>query len=98
MYEGFGLVAAEALCCGKPVIATDVPAVREVVRENGILIKLGDYKALADAIVKLYNIPKLRDKFGRDGRKFVLGNFTWDIAFKKYREVYEGLLKPDKNA
>lgn len=92
MYEGFGLVAAEALCCGKPVIATDVPAVREVVKDNGILIQFGDYKELADAIVKLYNEPKLREKFGREGRKFVLKNFTWEIAFKKYREVYEGLL------
>jgi glycosyltransferase involved in cell wall biosynthesis len=92
MFEGFGLVAAEAMCCEKPVIATDVPAVREVVREDGILIKLGDHKALSNAIIKLYNNPNLREKFGRDGRKFVLKNFTWNIAFKKYKEVYEKLI------
>ena len=91
MYEGFGLVAAEAMCCEKPVIATDVPAVREVVHENGLLIKLGDHKALSDAIVKMYNEPKLREKFGKQGRRFVQENFTWDIAWKKYREVYENL-------
>lgn len=93
MYEGFGLVAAEAMCCEKPVIASDFPAVREVVTKNGILVKPGSYKQLAEAVQILYSDKKLRTKFGKEGRKFVLSNFTWDIAYKKYKKVYEKVLR-----
>ena len=92
MTEGFGLVSAEAFCCKKPVIASDYPAIREVVKENGILVPPGKSKPLANAIIKLYNDPELRKKFATNGRKFVLKNFTWDIAFKKYKEVYDSIL------
>ena len=93
MTEGFGLVSAEAFCCNVPVIASDFPAIREVVRDNGILIPSNNAKLLADAIIKLYKNPKLRKKMGINGRKFVLNNFTWEIAFKKYKEVYDCILK-----
>ncbi len=92
MTEGFGLVSAEALCCEKPVIASDYPAIREVVRDNGILVPPNDVNELANAIVRLYENPKLRTKFGKNGRKFVLNNFTWDIAFEKYKKVYDNIL------
>lgn len=92
MTEGFGLVAAEAFACKLPVIASDFPAVREVVRDNGILVPPNNAKELADAIVKLYKDKKLRKKYAENGRKYVLQNFTWDIAFKKYKEIYDSIL------
>ena len=99
MTEGFGLVSAEAFCCKKPVIASDYPAIREVVRQNGIMVPPGRSKPLADAIIKLYKNPKLRKKFAINGRKFVLQNFTWEIAFKKYKQVYDSILykEPPQN-
>ncbi|MFC1800490.1 glycosyltransferase family 4 protein [Nanoarchaeota archaeon] len=91
MYEGFGLVAAEAMCCEKPVIASNFPAIKEVVNENGILVNPNDSKELSEAIVKLFKNKSMRDKFSKQGRKFVLNNFTWDIAFKKYKKIYDKL-------
>lgn len=54
-WEGFGLVAVEAMASGKPFIASDVPGLREVVQGAGVLFPQGDEKALADEIMKLIN-------------------------------------------
>ncbi len=52
-YEGFGLVAAEAMACGKPVIVSDVPGLREVAGEAGIKCDPNDYHSFADAVTRL---------------------------------------------
>lgn len=52
-YEGFSLAAVEAMASGKPVIATDVPALNTIVNGAGLLFKLGDEKQLASHIEKL---------------------------------------------
>lgn len=54
-YEGFGRAAVEGMAGGKPVIATDVPGLRDVVVDAGILFKVGDSYALAKEIKKLMN-------------------------------------------
>ena len=52
-WEGFGLAAVEGMAAGKPVVASDVPGLAEVVGGAGILFPQGDEKALAEAIRKL---------------------------------------------
>ncbi len=54
-YEGFGLVLLEAMAAGKPVVATNVSAIPEVVEEDvtGLLVPADDPDALSAAIVKL---------------------------------------------
>ena len=60
-WEGFGLAAVEGMAAGKPVIASDVPGLAEIVRDAGILFPTGDYKTLAvelqkmDHSLELYN-------------------------------------------
>ena len=49
-WEGFGLVAAEGMAAGKPVIASDVPGLSEVVRDAGVLFEQGDEHGLSDRI------------------------------------------------
>ena len=65
--EGFGLVFLEAMAAGKPIVATRAAAVPEVVR-SGILVKPGDWNALAEAILHLYRYPDLRESIGSAGR------------------------------
>jgi glycosyltransferase involved in cell wall biosynthesis len=58
--EGFGLVQAEAMTCGTPVIASDMPGVRMPVQSTGmgLIVPVADSDALADAIVKILSFPE----------------------------------------
>jgi glycosyltransferase involved in cell wall biosynthesis len=86
--EAFGLVALEALACGKPVIASKVGGLPEVINnENGILVEPGNQKELENAIVKLALDPSLRFMFGESGRKFA-EQLSWEKAVNKIEEVY----------
>ncbi|MCC8175109.1 MAG: glycosyltransferase [Bacteroidales bacterium] len=57
-WEGFGLAAVEGMAAGKPVIASDVPGLKEVVKGAGLLFPHGDAKALATEILSLSENPK----------------------------------------
>lgn len=52
-WEGFGLAAVEGMAAGKPILASDVDGLREVVKGAGLLFKVGDAKALSEEILKL---------------------------------------------
>jgi glycosyltransferase involved in cell wall biosynthesis len=52
-YEGLSLSSVEGMASGKPFIASDVPGLRDIVKDAGLLFPLGDEKALADIILKL---------------------------------------------
>lgn len=77
--EGFGMVAAEAMACGIPVVASNVTSLPEVVinGRTGLLPRVNDHRLWVDAISRLIRDPKLRHKMGREGRKHVLANFSW---------------------
>ncbi len=67
VFEGFPMAVAEALAAGLPVVAFDVPGVRDVVRDgvNGLLVPFGDSAALAEAIARLRDDAPLRERLGR---------------------------------
>src|SRR4029453_10914804 len=56
-YEGFGLPALEALACGTPVVAADLPALREVLGDQAELVPPGDAEALAGALGRVLDDP-----------------------------------------
>lgn len=88
--EGQGIVLLEAQASGKPVVAFDIGGVNEFVRngETGYLVKRGDCKELADALLKLLDNKGLAQQLGEKGRSFVEQNFTWDICAEKMLKVY----------
>lgn len=71
--EGFPLALAEAMACGRPIVATDVPGCRDAVGdgERGILVPPRDAAKLADAIAYLHERPEMRRAMGTAGRLFV---------------------------
>jgi len=92
--EGVPKILIEAASCGRPIVATDVPGCREIVRhnENGFLVPPRDPKSLADALRILIKDTKLRAKMGRRGREIVEAEFSEDIVVKQTMEVYKNFL------
>jgi glycosyltransferase involved in cell wall biosynthesis len=72
-WEGFGLAAAEAMAAGLPVVATDIPEVREVVVDGvtGLRVPPDDPPALAEAITRLLGDPQLAARMGQAGHERV---------------------------
>jgi glycosyltransferase involved in cell wall biosynthesis len=89
--EGFGLVLIEAMAAGVPVLATNVPGIRDVVRdrETGILVPC-DPSALAAALERLVENAPLRRELAAAGYQDVCQRFTWSVVLPQYA----GLLIP----
>lgn len=76
--EGFGLTCLEAACCGLPVVASRTGGIPEAVLDGktGVLVKPKDAKALADALINMLRNLALHKRYGNQGRKRVLREFT----------------------
>lgn len=87
--EGLGIALLEAEASAKPVVAFNVSAVTEAMRdkETGLLVK-PDSGELAEAILKLLADDALRRKMGVRGREFVRKSFSWDVCARRMLEVY----------
>jgi glycosyltransferase involved in cell wall biosynthesis len=79
--EGWGLTVTEANACGTPVIASDVPGLRDAVLDNetGILYPYGDIQRLSGAIITLLKDGPLRARLTQNALRWAQG-FTWDAA------------------
>lgn len=86
----------EFLSCGKPVIMSDVPGARNLIKdmENGLLFQAENVDDLANKIEYLLKNPELAKKIGESARKFVLGGNKWnDTAKVVERVLKESLMK-----
>tara|TARA_Y100001960_G_scaffold1744_1_gene1960 strand:- start:104 stop:1237 length:1134 start_codon:yes stop_codon:yes gene_type:complete len=93
--EGLPKVLLEAAACGKPIVATDVPGCREVVREgeNGLLVPVRDAKALSEALSCMIKNPELRAQMGRRSRAIVLKEFSSEKVIAQTLSLYKELAK-----
>ena len=91
--EGLPRILIEAASCGRPLVATDVPGCREIVRngDNGLLVPPRDARSLARALRVLLEDASLRQSMGARGRERVLREFCMTIIVSKFMDVY-GLL------
>lgn len=86
MEEGFGFTAVEGMACGKPVVWSEQPAIREATGGIGIAVPMDDADALKRAMLELGNDRALRQRLGREGRAFV-ERYAWGAVWKKYEGV-----------
>jgi len=95
--DSFGTVYLEAWLYGKPVIGADAGGVPYVVspEQDGLLVKFGRPRELADALSRLLTDEELRHRMGEQGRVKVLRNYTWDKVFGRLAEVIAPLLAGD---
>jgi glycosyltransferase involved in cell wall biosynthesis len=87
--EGLGLVMAEALACGCPVVASDLPAIRDLIEDDvtGVLAAAGDAAHFADEIVQLLADPQRAARLARDGRMRVVERFDWQSVGWRYEAL-----------
>lgn len=90
--EPFGLVAAEALASERPVVASSVGGLPEVVQGGGRLVAPGDEAALENALRDLSHNPALRQQLGAHGRRAMLA-LTWEKAASEVEAVYRSCLR-----
>jgi|Deesub1362A_J573_1020465.scaffolds.fasta_scaffold00550_20 glycosyltransferase involved in cell wall biosynthesis len=96
--EGLGRVLIEAMACGKPVIASRVGGIPEVVQDGvtGFLITPGDVNTLAEKLLWLLTHPREARVMGERGREFAKNFFSTQEYIRRYEELFtkaEQLLK-----
>lgn len=96
LWEAFGLSAAEAMALEKPVVASRVDGLPEVIDEGrtGLLVPPADSEALAAAILKLAADPALRRTLGTQGRIRVNELFSLERMIARHEQFYERLASP----
>jgi len=90
--EAFGLVLLEAGACAKPILVSDLPGPRTLVKEgtNGFLIKPGDVNDLAEKIKLIFRTQP--QEMGERGRKMVLEKYDSRVLAKKLEAIYEKII------
>ena len=98
--EAFGLVALEAALMGRPVVATRVGGLPEVVLhgETGLLVEKEDSVALAEAISRLLDHPELAEQIGSAARLRAQKVFGWKGHVDAYESLYKKLTREGSNA
>ncbi|TWU21213.1 GDP-mannose-dependent alpha-(1-6)-phosphatidylinositol monomannoside mannosyltransferase [Novipirellula galeiformis] len=92
--ETFGRCLIEAMACGKPVVATRVGGIPEVVDDSvtGILVAPREPRQLADAVESLLTDRDRSEEMGRAGRRSVVANFSEQVHVDKLITIYEQFL------
>ena len=94
LLEGLPMILLEAMAMGKPIVATDIDGINEVLEDGktGLLVPPKDTKALMDSIIDLLVHSDKAHQMGINARMVVEERFGVDIMVKKVEEVYEELL------
>jgi glycosyltransferase involved in cell wall biosynthesis/SAM-dependent methyltransferase len=95
--EGFGVVCAEAMAHGKPVVAGAVGGLLNLVEHErtGLLVPPRDPPALRAALERLLADPELRRRLGEAGRQKIVAGYSWEKVVAETREVYRSALAPE---
>jgi glycogen synthase len=95
VYEPFGIINLEAMACERPVVASAVGGIPEVVvpGTTGLLVPPADPGTLAEALNRILRDPALARQLGRAGRRRVEDHFSWASIAARTRRMYDELLE-----
>jgi len=83
--ESFGIAAIESLACATPVLAAKTGALPEVIRSGGITTNVWEFPK---AVESLLSDPCKIQKLGKEGRKLVEEEYSWDVVAKRIENIY----------
>src|SRR5262245_49620571 len=91
------------MASGTPLIASDLPVVRELARAevDAILVRPGSAKAIKDGVLRLRDDPELGPRLSAEARRAVEAQRTWDQSRRALIQTYEDVLgkrRPSKRA
>jgi D-inositol-3-phosphate glycosyltransferase len=95
-YESFGMVALEAMACGRPVVASETGGLAFLIKdgETGFHVPAADVDALTDRLSQLLADPQLRRRMGSRGQQ-VAQNYSWEKVTKSILSMYQSVLTED---
>jgi phosphatidylinositol alpha-mannosyltransferase len=95
--ESFGIVLAEAMAAGLPIVASDIDGYRDVARDGreALLVPPGDPAALVAGVRSLLDDPALAESLGRSGGQRA-HEFDWDVVTRRVLDVYGEVLAGDR--
>jgi glycosyltransferase involved in cell wall biosynthesis len=88
--EAFGISLIEAMACGLPSVASDVGGVKDILvtNQNGLVVDLGNFEQLIDALEQLSASPELRTTLGTLARHTVCDRYEADAVARQYTELF----------
>jgi glycosyltransferase involved in cell wall biosynthesis len=99
-YETFPMSVLEAYACGKPVIASKVGGLEDLIinGETGLLFEAGNIKRLTRSIFNLINSDNIAKEMSLKSKNFVMENFTIDKVVERLEKIYEEVIKIDSKS
>ena len=90
-WEGFGLALPEYMMAGKPIVASRVDAIPNIIRdgENGMLVKVDDPVGSYEAVLEIYQDDELKDKLEAQGYRDVKKRFNARRVAKEHERVFD---------
>lgn len=98
-WEGFGLVLAEYMKLGKPVVATEINAIPDLItdHDNGLLVEVDNVQQIVDAVLNIYHDKGLRNKLVSNGMKRVDAFFDVKRVASEHEQMFMHLCKKDRD-
>ena len=85
----------EYLACGKPLVASRIPGVKELIETSGggISVRPEDPEELSTAVIKLLPDENTRNQMGKKGRNYIIENHSWESVARKVKDVCKQAIK-----
>jgi glycosyltransferase involved in cell wall biosynthesis len=98
-WEGFGLVLAEYMAAGKPIIATDIDAIPELIsnNKNGLLVPVEDPVEVCNAVLEIKSNFQLKDRFIQEGLHIVKEKFDIKRVALEHEKMFQKFVNKKTN-